>query len=111
MQQEYISVKADYKLTLVRLDEILYFESEGEYVRIHLADGQKITTLYRIKNMETELPADRFMRVHRSYIVNLKAIRSYMRGRIYINDKEFIPIGESYKEAFQHYIGKTYKNL
>lgn len=111
MQQEYISVKADYKLTLVRLDEILYLESEGEYVRIHLADGQKITTLYRIKNMEAELPADRFMRVHRSYIVNLKAIRSYMRGRIYINDKEFVPIGESYKEAFQHYIGKTYKNL
>ena len=110
-EQEYISVKADYKLSLIRLDEILYLESEGEYVRIHLANGQKITTLYRIKNMEAELPADRFMRVHRSYIVNLKAIRSYMRGRIYLNEAFYLPIGEHYKEAFQRYIGKTYKNL
>ncbi len=109
--QEYISVKADYKLSLIRLDEIVFIESEGEYVRIHLNNGQKITTLYRIKNMEAELPADRFMRVHRSYIVNLKAIRSYMRGRIYLNDTDFIPIGENYKEAFQSYIGKMYKNL
>lgn len=110
-EQEYISVKADYKLSLIRLDEILYLESEGEYVRIHLANGQKITTLYRIKNMEAELPADRFMRVHRSYIVNLKAIRSYMRGRIYLNEEFYLPIGEHYKEAFQRYIGKTYKNI
>ena len=110
-QQEYISVKADYKLSLIRLDEILYIESEGEYVRIHLESGQKITTLYRIKNMEAELPSDRFMRVHRSYIVNLKAIRSYMRGRIYISEECHIPIGENYKENFQAYIGKTYKNL
>ena len=109
--QEYISVKADYKLSLIRLDEIVFIESEGEYIRIHLTNGQKITTLYRIKNMEAELPADRFMRVHRSYIVNLKAIRSYMRGRIYLNDTDFIPIGENYKEAFQSYIGKMYKNL
>lgn len=109
--QEYISVKADYKLSLIRLDEIIFIESEGEYIRIHLTNGQKITTLYRIKNMEAELPADRFMRVHRSYIVNLKAIRSYMRGRIYLNETDFIPIGENYKEAFQAYIGKMYKNL
>ncbi len=110
-EQEYISVKADYKLSLIRLDEILYIESEGEYVRIHLNNGQKITTLYRIKNMEAELPAERFMRVHRSYIVNLKAIRSFMRGRIYLDEKLHIPIGENYKEAFQQYIEKTYKSL
>lgn len=110
-EQEYISVKADYKLSLIRLDEILYIESEGEYIRIHLTNGQKITTLYRIKNMEAELPAHRFMRVHRSYIVNLRAIRSYMRGRIYLSEEQFIPIGEHYKEAFQRYIGKVYKTL
>lgn len=110
-EQEYISVKADYKLSLIRLDEILYIESEGEYVRIHLHNGQKITTLYRIKNMEAELPAGRFMRVHRSYIVNLKAIRSFMRGRIYLSETLHIPIGENYKEAFQQYIEKTYKSL
>ena len=110
-EQEYISVKADYKLSLIRLDEILYLESEGEYVRIHLANGQKITTLYRIKNMEASLPSEQFMRVHRSYIVNLGRIRSYVRGRIYLDEKMFVPIGENYKEAFQQYIERTYKNL
>ncbi|MBR5464395.1 MAG: response regulator transcription factor [Alistipes sp.] len=110
-EQEFISVKSDYKLSLIRIDEIVYIESEGEYVRIHLADGQKVTTLYRMKNMEAELPSSRFMRIHRSYIVNLKAVRSYMRGRIYLNEKDYLPIGENYKEAFQRYIGKTYKNL
>ena len=110
-EKEFISVKADYKISLVRTAEIVYVESEGEYVRIHLADGSKITTLYRIKNMETTLPADRFMRIHRSYIVNLQRIKSYVRGRVYLNEKDFLPIGENYKEAFQQYIEKTYHNL
>lgn len=110
-EREFLSVKADYKVSLVRIAEIVYVESEGEYVRIHLADGTKITTLCRIKNMEASLPADRFMRVHRSYIVNLHRIRSYVRGRVYLSEKEFLPIGENYKEAFQQYIEKTYRNL
>ncbi len=110
-EKEYLSVKADYKVSLVRIADIVFVESEGEYVRIHLADGSKITTLYRIKNMETTLPADRFMRVHRSYIVNLQRIKSYVRGRVYLNDKDFLPIGENYKESFQQYVEKTYKNL
>ena len=109
--KEYISVKADYKVSLVRIDEIVYLESEGEYVRMHLADGSVITTLFRLKNMEAALPSERFMRVHRSYIVNLRRIRSYVKGRIYLNDEEYIPIGENYKEAFQEYIERTFQTL
>lgn len=108
---EYLSVKADYKVSLVRISDIVYIESEGEYVRMHLADGSTITTLFRLKNMETTLPSDSFMRVHRSYIVNLRAIRSYIKGRIYLNDTEYVPIGENYKEAFQNYIRKNFRNL
>ena len=109
--REYISVKADYKVSLVKIADIVYIESEGEYVRLHLADGSAITTLFRLKNMETALPADSFMRVHRSYIVNLRAIRSYIKGRIYLNDTEYVPIGEMYKEAFLSYIKKNFRNL
>lgn len=109
--KEYLSIKADYKVSLVRIADIVYIESEGEYVRLHLADGNAITTLFRLKNMETTLPADSFMRVHRSYIVNLKAIRSYVRGRIYLNDNDYVPIGENYKEAFQRHIEQHYRNL
>lgn len=109
--KEYISVKADYKVSLVRIAEIIYLESEGEYVRMHLADGSTITTLFRLKNMETALPAKSFMRVHRSYIVNLRAIKAYVKGRIFLSDNEYIPIGENYKEAFQAYIDKNFRNL
>ena len=109
--KEYISVKADYKVSLVRIAEIIYLESEGEYVRMHLADGSTITPLFRLKNMETALPAESFMRVHRSYIVNLRAIKAYVKGRIFLSDNEYIPIGENYKEAFQAYIDKNFRNL
>lgn len=109
--KEFISVKADYKVSLIRIAEIVFIESEGEYVRIHLADGSKITTLFRIKNMEAALPSEQFMRIHRSYIVNLQRIKSYVRGRVYLNDKEYLPIGENYKAAFQQYINKVYQQL
>ena len=109
--REYISVKADYKVSLVRIADIVYIESEGEYVRMHLCDGSTITTLFRLKNMEAALPSEQFMRVHRSYIVNLRVIRSYVRGRIFLSDTEYVPIGENYKEAFQNYIDRHFKNL
>ena len=109
--KEYISVKADYKVSLVKISEIVYLESEGEYVRMHLANGSTITTLFRLKNMETALPSETFMRVHRSYIVNLRCIKGYVRGRVFLNDSEYVPIGENYKEAFQRYIDSNFKNL
>ena len=55
--REYISVKADYKVSLVRIADIVYIESEGEYVRMHLCDGSTIPTLFRLKNMEEALPS------------------------------------------------------
>lgn len=109
--KEYISVKADYKVSLVKISDIVYLESEGEYVRMHLVNNTTITTLFRLKNMETALPAENFMRVHRSYIVNLKYIKSFIKGRIFLSNTEYIPIGENYKETFQAYIDKTFTNL
>lgn len=109
--REYLSVKADYKVSLVKISEIVYLESEGEYVRMHLSDGSAITTLFRLKNMEASLPSELFMRVHRSYIVNLHCIKAYVKGRIFLSETEYVPIGESYKEAFQSYIERNFKNL
>lgn len=109
--KEYISVKADYKVSLVKISDIVFLESEGEYVRMHLADGTTITTLFRLKNMEAALPSDMFMRVHRSYIINLRCIKGYVRGRVFLSDTEYVPIGENYKESFQHYIDSNFKNL
>lgn len=95
-----ISIRADHKTTLVRYSNIVYLESAGEYIRLHLADGTKLVTLFRLKNMESSLPSDRFMRIHRSYIINLEYVTGYTKGRVYIAGDEDIPVGENYKDAF-----------
>lgn len=104
--KEVISVKADYKTQLVKVADIVYLESAGEYVRLHIEGSSTITTLFRLKNMETTLPADGFLRVHRSYIVNLKRIASYTKGRIFLDNGEYIPLGENYKERFLEHFNK-----
>lgn len=105
---EYISIKADYKVSLVRYSDIIYIESVGEYVRLHLTNASPITTLFRLKNMETALPSDRFMRVHRSYIVNLEHITGYARGRVYLDNEEYVPISGNYRDTFREYINKMH---
>ncbi|MBO7185939.1 MAG: response regulator transcription factor [Alistipes sp.] len=104
--KEFISVKADYKTQLVKIADIVYLESAGEYVRLHIEGSSTITTLFRLKNMETSLPQDLFLRVHRSYIVNIKRISSYTKGRIFLDNGEYIPLGENYKERFFEYFNK-----
>lgn len=109
--KEFISIKADYKVSLVRIADIVYIESEGEYVRLHLCDNTTIMTLFRLKNMEASLPAESFLRVHRSYIVNLKYITSFVKGRVFLGENEYVPIGDLYKETFQQYVEQHYCNL
>ena len=108
---EYISIKADYKVSLVKLADIIYIESDSEYVRLHLADGNTIMTLFRMKKMEAALPSEMFMRVHRSYIVNLKCVTGYARGRVFLNNGEYVSLGEIYKEQFIEYVSKNYTSI
>jgi two-component system LytT family response regulator len=82
-------------------------ESAGEYVRLHLADGTKLVTLFRLKNMETELQSSQFMRVHRSYIINLTHISGYTKGKVFLSNDDYVPIGENYKEQFLNYINNS----
>ena len=106
-KQDYISIRADYKVRMVRSAEIIYVESVGEYLRLHLTDGSKVVTLFRLKNMESALPSDSFMRVHRSYIVNLDRVSSYSRGKIYMDNGDDVPLSVNYRELFRKYLEKT----
>ncbi len=108
---EFISVKADYKISLIRIADIVYVESEGEYVRLHLADGSTLMTLFRLKNMESALPSESFMRVHRSFVVNLKYITGYAKGRVYIGENDCLPIGDNYRQVFQHYVDSHFPSI
>lgn len=97
-------VKNDYRISRVSIDDIRYVESMGEYVRIFIEGQDKaIMPLLSMKRIEDLLPADKFMRVHRSYIVNLSKIVEISRLRIIFGDV-YIPIGDSYKQKFVDYI-------
>jgi two-component system, LytTR family, response regulator len=102
---DHIFVKSEYKLVRVNLADVLYIESLRDYIAIYTTGKQKIMSLDSLRNMESVLPPDDFMRVHKSYIVSLKKISFLEKSRIVIND-EYIPIGESYQEKFLNSINK-----
>src|SRR5690606_27849497 len=83
---DFIFVKTEHKIQRVDLDDILYIEGLKDYISIYTA-SERIVTLQNMKKMEDILPSNRFVRVHRSYIVALDKIASIERGRIFIEDK------------------------
>jgi len=101
-QDRFMYVKSDYKLIRVSLDDILYVEGLKDYVRIYLADGQKIMSLMNMKKFEEYLPHPEFLRTHRSYIVHMSKAQSVDRFRI-VFGSEYIPISDSYKDDVQQY--------
>ncbi len=90
-------VRSDRKMVKVNLDEILYIESLGDYVKIHISSGT-IITRETLSNVEAKLPDRRFLRSHRSFIVSVKSISGYTNEYIEVN-KKAIPISRSYKES------------
>lgn len=101
-----IFVKSEYKLVQISLSKILYIEGLKDYIKIYEEDNPRpILSLMSMKAMEDLLPASQFMRVHRSYIVRKDKIRVIDRGRI-VFGKTYIPISDSYKQAFQEYLDK-----
>ena len=88
----------------VTISEIRYIEAMSEYLKIFIEGEPKpIVTLLSMKKMEEKLP-ENFMRIHRSYIVNLTKIQEINKNRIIMDAETFLPIGDMYKEAFQKYI-------
>ncbi len=104
----HLFVKSEYKLIRIELDNIKYIESQHEYIKIFLINSNPVMTQISMKNIEEQLPSDRFMRVHRSFIVNLARVSVIERNRIVFDDKIYIPVSEQYKEKFQEYIDKNF---
>ena len=80
----------------------------SEYIRIHLLSSKPVMTQLSMKAIEEQLPEDRFMRVHRSYIINLSKISVIERNRIIFDVSTYIPVSEQYKSKFQNYIDKNF---
>jgi len=106
--QNCLFVKSEYKLVRIMLTDIKYIESANEYIQIHLINDTPVSTLIRLKTIEEQLPKDKFMRVHRSFIVNLDRVKVIERNRIVFDNKVHIPIGDQYKDVFQAFIDKIF---
>jgi DNA-binding LytR/AlgR family response regulator len=100
----HLFVKSEYKLVRIELDDIKYIESQHEYIKIHLVNSSPVLTQLSLKSIEEQLSPDKFMRVHRSFIVQLNKISVVDRNRIVFDGKVYIPVGDQYKVKFQEYI-------
>ena len=101
----FVFVKDGTKLVKIQLDDILYVEGLKDYVTIHTRQ-QKITSLQRLKNLEEQLPAHKFIRIHHSYIIALNAIDAIHKGEVQVGNT-FLPISDSYKKPFRDFIEKN----
>jgi DNA-binding LytR/AlgR family response regulator len=105
---DHLFVKSEYRLLRVDLSNIIYIESMHEYVRIHLGSGKPVMTLISLKALEEQLPGKRFIRVHRSFIVNKEKIKVIERNRIVFDNNVYIPVSDQYKAGFQEFINKNF---
>jgi two-component system LytT family response regulator len=106
---EHIYIKSDYKLIRVELSAINFIESMHEYVRINLANEKPLKTLGSLKSIENQLPPERFIRVHRSFIVNKDKIRIIERNRIVFDNNIYIPVSDQYKEKFREFLDGNFQ--
>lgn len=102
--KDFMFVRSEYRSVRVDFEEILYIESKKEYLDIVLLSGKVITTHGSLGAMSKKLPKDKFLRVHRSYTVNLKQVKVIERGCI-VFDKLYIPISETAKDVVTQLLG------
>ena len=104
VEDDSIFLKTDYRIVKVSISDIRYVESMSEYLKVWVEGQPKpIITLLSMKKMAERLP-DNFMRIHRSYIVNLNKIQEVNKNRVIMDADTFLPIGDLYREAFQAYL-------
>lgn len=105
---EFLFLKSDYKIRRINFNDILYIEGLKDYVKVYTAGASKpVLSLITMKLLEAKLPPAKFMRVHRSFIVNLERIEIIERSRI-VFGKTYIPVSEQYREKFQEFLDKNF---
>lgn len=105
---EFLFLKSDYKIRRINFNDILYIEGLKDYVKVYTAGASKpVLSLITMKLLEAKLPPAKFMRIHRSFIVNLERIEIIERSRI-VFGKTYIPVSEQYREKFQEFLDKNF---
>lgn len=102
MNEEEITVKVEYKNVKIKLSTILYIEAVNNYVRFHIVDARPILSQMSMKSIMDLLPADKFIRVHKSFIVPRHRIASYSRTQVVLYNQDItIPVGRAYADALR----------
>lgn len=107
--EEVLFIKCDYKMRRIVIKDITYIEGESEYVRIHLSDGSSYLYLSSMRSILEKLPSWLFIRIHRSYIVNLKKIKEVSKSSVFIraNEKDEslqeLPIGDLFRDEIKQW--------
>lgn len=105
---QFLFLKSEYKIRRINFNDIQYIEGLKDYVKVYLhSENKPILSLNSMKSLEQKLPPERFMRVHRSFIVNLDQIEIIERSRI-VFGKTYIPVSDQYKDKFQEYLNKNF---
>lgn len=101
--------KTDYKIVRISIKDIRYVEAMSEYLRLHFKDDSRpIVVLLSMKKIEETLASHHFMRVHRSYIINLDEVREVYKSRILLAGDVDVPIGDSYRDQFNAYLNSKF---
>ncbi|MCU0409287.1 MAG: LytTR family transcriptional regulator, partial [Bacteroidales bacterium] len=106
--KDFLFIKSEYKVIRLNLNSIIYIEGMSEYVRIHRENAKPVMSLISLKSIEDHLSMHRFMRVHKSYIVNLDKITEIESNMIVCGDGILIPVSNLYSEMFQEYISGNF---
>ena len=104
-QPEYLMVRVEYSTVRIDLDDILFIEGLKDYVKIATAQKNYVTKS-SMKNVEEKLPSDRFIRVHKSYIVNLEKVQAFENNHVVIGENK-IPLGANNREEFLRFLEKN----
>lgn len=106
IEAEFFFVNVDYSLVKVVFADIVWIEGSGDYVKIHLKSAPKpLLVRTTAKTLESELPADKFLRIHKSYIVSKSSITAVRKNSIFIGELE-LPVGETYREVLRQLTGR-----
>jgi len=105
---QFLFLKSEYKIRRINFNDILYIEGLKDYIKVHISgDDKPVLSLNSIKTLEQKLPENKFMRVHRSFIVNLDKIDTIERSRI-VFGKIYIPVSDQYKDKFQDFLDRNF---
>lgn len=105
---DFLFLKSDYKIKRINFNDILYIEGMKDYVKVYIQNSARpVMSLTTMKLIESKLPEKKFMRIHRSFIVNLEKIDTIERSRV-VFGKSYIPVSDQYRDKFQEYLDKNF---